>query len=60
MAAKTSTVDEYLAALSDDKRGALEKLRKTIRAAAPDAEECVSYGVPAFRHNGPAEPSRVT
>ena len=52
MATRPSTIDEYLAALSDDKRAALEKLRKTIRAAAPDAEECISYGVPAFRHNG--------
>lgn len=49
---KVNTIDEYLAALSDDKRAALEKLRKTIRAAAPDAEECISYQVPAFRLNG--------
>ncbi len=40
---KAKTIDEYLAALSDDKRAALEKLRKTIRAAAPKAEECISY-----------------
>ena len=46
------TIDEYLAALSDDKRAALEKLRKAIHAAAPGAEECISYGVPAFRVNG--------
>jgi len=52
MATKPSTIDEYLAALSDDKRAALEKLRKAIRAAAPDAEECISYQLPAFRHNG--------
>jgi len=50
--AKVKTVDEYLATLSDDKRAALEKLRKTIRAAAPDAEECISYQLPAFRLNG--------
>ena len=49
---KPKTIDEYLAALSDDKRAALEKLRKAIRAAAPKAEECISYGVPAFRLNG--------
>jgi uncharacterized protein YdhG (YjbR/CyaY superfamily) len=42
-------IDEYLAALSEAERTALEKLRKTIRAAAPRAEECISYGVPAFR-----------
>ena len=52
MAAKPKTIDEYLAALSDDKRAALEKLRKTIRAAAPKAEECISYGLAAYRHHG--------
>ena len=52
MAGKPKTIDEYLAALSDDKRAALEKLRKTIRAAAPKAEECISYQLPAFRLNG--------
>ena len=46
------TFDEYLSALSDDQRAALEKLRKTIRAAAPKAEECISYQICAFRHNG--------
>jgi uncharacterized protein YdhG (YjbR/CyaY superfamily) len=46
------TIDEYLAALSDDKRAALEKLRKTIRAAAPKAEECISYQIAAYRQNG--------
>lgn len=44
--------DEYLAALSDDKRRALEKLRKDIKAAAPQAEECISYGIPGFRLKG--------
>ena len=38
--------------MSDDKRPALEALRKTIRAAAPKAEECISYGLAAFRHDG--------
>jgi uncharacterized protein YdhG (YjbR/CyaY superfamily) len=52
MAAKPTTIDEYLAALSDDKRAALEKLRKTIRAAAPKAEECISYQLAAFRQDG--------
>jgi uncharacterized protein YdhG (YjbR/CyaY superfamily) len=52
MAAKTKTIDEYLATLSDDKRAALEKLRKTIKAAAPKAEECISYQLPAFRQDG--------
>jgi uncharacterized protein YdhG (YjbR/CyaY superfamily) len=46
---KHETIDEYLAALSADKRAALEKLRKTIRTVAPKAEECISYQIPAFR-----------
>lgn len=49
---KTKTIDEYLATLSDDKRAALQKLRRTIKGAAPDAEECISYQLPAFRQNG--------
>ena len=52
MAAKPKTIDEYLAALSADKRAALEKLRKTIKAAAPKAEECISYQLAAFRLDG--------
>jgi uncharacterized protein YdhG (YjbR/CyaY superfamily) len=38
--------------LSADNRRALEKLRKEIKAAAPTAEECISYGIPGFRLNG--------
>ena len=49
---KAKSIDEYLSALSHDKRAALQKLRKTIRAAAPDAEECICYRLPAFRLNG--------
>ena len=52
MTGKPKTIDEYLAALSDDKRAALEKVRKTIHAAAPKAEECISYQIPAYRQNG--------
>jgi uncharacterized protein YdhG (YjbR/CyaY superfamily) len=51
-AKKPKTADDYLSAVSDDKRSALEKLRKAIRAAVPEAEECISYGLPAFRLNG--------
>lgn len=53
MAAKPTTIDDYLAGVGDDQRAALDKLRKTIRSAAPDAEECISYGLAAFRQNGP-------
>lgn len=49
---KPQTIDEYLARLSDEKRAALEKLRKAIKVAAPGAEECISYQMPAFRING--------
>jgi uncharacterized protein YdhG (YjbR/CyaY superfamily) len=49
---RPKTFDGYLAALSAPQRAALEKLRKAIRSAAPKAEECISYGVPAFRLNG--------
>jgi len=52
MSPKPQTIDEYLARVSDDQRAALEKLRKTIRSAAPKAEECISYSMPAFRLNG--------
>lgn len=52
MANTAATIDEYLASVSDDKRPALEKLRNTIRSIAPKAEECISYGIPAFRLNG--------
>jgi uncharacterized protein YdhG (YjbR/CyaY superfamily) len=49
---KAKTIDDYLDALSADKRAALEKLRKVIKAAAPKAEECISYGLAAFRLDG--------
>jgi uncharacterized protein YdhG (YjbR/CyaY superfamily) len=52
MSVKPQTIDEYLAALSRDKRAALERLRKAIRSAAPKAEECISYRIPAFRLDG--------
>lgn len=52
MAAKPTTIDEYLAPLGAEQRAALEKLRRTVRAAAPEAEECISYGLAAFRQDG--------
>lgn len=52
MPTKPQTIDEYLAPLSADKRAALERLRKDIHAAAPEAEECISYQMPAFRLHG--------
>jgi uncharacterized protein YdhG (YjbR/CyaY superfamily) len=49
---KRITVEKYLAALPVDKRKALQALRKMIKAAAPRTDECISYGIPAFRYNG--------
>jgi uncharacterized protein YdhG (YjbR/CyaY superfamily) len=48
----SQTVDGYLRTLSADKRAALQKLRRAIHAAAPRAEECISYQIPAFRLDG--------
>jgi uncharacterized protein YdhG (YjbR/CyaY superfamily) len=49
---KARTIDEYLAGVNADQRVALSKLRKTIRTIAPQVEECISYGIPAFRLHG--------
>ena len=51
-ASAPKTVDEYLARVPPKFRNALQQLRKTIRATAPDAEEVISYQMPAFRQNG--------
>jgi uncharacterized protein YdhG (YjbR/CyaY superfamily) len=48
----SKTIDQYLASVNADHRDALQKIREAIRAAAPNAEECISYGIPAFRLNG--------
>lgn len=54
MIAKPTTIDEYLAGLRPDQRAALNRLRKAIRAAAPAADECITYGLPGFRLHGRA------
>src|SRR5437870_11912168 len=46
------TVDEYLASVNSDHSKALQKIRETVHAVAPNAQECISYGIPAFRLNG--------
>lgn len=46
------TIDEYIAASSPDVQQILEKIRSTIHSAAPDAEETISYRIPAFTQNG--------
>ena len=52
MSAKPRTIDEYLAPLNEEKKAALQKLRSAIRSAVPEAEECISYQIPAFRLRG--------
>ena len=47
-----ATVGAYLAGLPREQRTVLEKLRHDIHAAAPGAVDCISYRIPAFRHNG--------
>jgi uncharacterized protein YdhG (YjbR/CyaY superfamily) len=42
----------HIEAVRDDQRAALEQLRQTIKRAAPKAQECISYGLAAFRLNG--------
>jgi uncharacterized protein YdhG (YjbR/CyaY superfamily) len=51
--APAKDVDSYLAVLPVNQRLALEKLRKTIRATAPKAEEAISYRIPVFKYHGP-------
>ena len=46
------SVDAYLAALPTESRAALDELRKTVRAAAPEATETIAYGMPALRDRG--------
>jgi uncharacterized protein YdhG (YjbR/CyaY superfamily) len=47
------SVDDYLAGVPEPARGTLNRIRATIRSAAPpEATEVISYGIPAFKHNG--------
>jgi uncharacterized protein YdhG (YjbR/CyaY superfamily) len=47
-----ATIDDYLSALPAEQRSALAALRDQIRAAAPEASEAISYGLPTFKLNG--------
>ena len=48
----TNPIDEYLATLDGRKRITLTSLRDTIMAIVPDADQCISYGMPAFKLRG--------
>ena len=50
--AKAKTVKEYLAALPADQRRTLARMRALIKAAAPEAAEGISYGMPTYKLNG--------
>src|SRR4051794_16670306 len=45
-------IDRYLSALDEPKRSTLEALRQSILEIVPDAEQCISYGMPAFKVQG--------
>ncbi len=45
-------IDRYLAALDEPKRSSLEAVRQSILEVVPNAEQCISYGLPAFKVDG--------
>ncbi|MGH9286766.1 MAG: iron chaperone [Acidimicrobiales bacterium] len=45
-------IDRYLAGLDEPQRSTLEALRKSIMEVVPGAEQCISYGMPAFKVQG--------
>jgi uncharacterized protein YdhG (YjbR/CyaY superfamily) len=49
---KAANIDEYLQGVKGGKRAALDELRQLLRTLLPKAEECISYGLPAFRLDG--------
>jgi uncharacterized protein YdhG (YjbR/CyaY superfamily) len=49
---RPTNIEEYLERLRDDQQVALQRVRDIIRKAAPQAEECISYGIAAFRQSG--------
>ncbi len=50
--AKWASIDAYISAAPPDRRAVLEELRAAIRVAAPEAEETISYNMPAFAQHG--------
>ncbi|MFX0004160.1 MAG: iron chaperone [Candidatus Hodarchaeota archaeon] len=49
---KFETMDEYIGTFPKEIQEILEKLRQTIRKAAPEAEETINYQIPTFKLNG--------
>ena len=52
MGPKRTLIDQYLRSVPEDRREALQDLRAKIRSVVPQAEECISYRIPAFRLQG--------
>ena len=49
---KIKDIDSYIAIQPEEMQERLEKLRQLIKSVAPDAEEVISYGMPAFKYHG--------
>ena len=49
---KSNSIDEYIDTFPEDVQTVLKQVRKTIKAAAPQAGEKISYGIPTFTLNG--------
>lgn len=49
---KIETIDDYIKTFPKDTQDILETVRQTVREAAPEATEAISYGMPAFKQNG--------
>lgn len=47
-----STIDEYISGCPKNVQDLLQKMRQTIKQAAPEAKEAISYGIPTFKLNG--------
>jgi len=50
--ARPKNIDEYIMAFPEDSQKYLRQIRETVKKAAPEAEEVISYGMPSFRLNG--------
>ncbi len=50
--ATPKTIDEYISGFPPDVQTVLRKVRKVVRSAAPDAQEAISYQMPAFKLDG--------
>ncbi|MBO9153988.1 iron chaperone [Chitinophaga sp. GCM10012297] len=49
---KPATVDQYIATFPKEEQEVMGKIRKTIQQAVPEAEEVISYSIPAYKQNG--------